>query len=170
MKTLLLSFLLLVGFTANATYIPTQETITVGGKTFTNIANLKILYFALGGANGWSTARLQDGTAGYTPSGANKFRVLGIKLRISVAPTAAGTLTIQQADNDSGMATTTASINPVYLGGDPDSAYLLYGSSWTAGSRHEFNLDFVIQNTKYLTFTGDGTSVIHGEVYGYEEP
>lgn len=165
MKTLLLSLLLLVGFTANATYIPTQDTITIAGKTITR-TDLKTLYFTVSGANGWSTAREQGASAGYTPSGANKFRIVGIKIRISTA----GTLSYQQADNDSGVSTTTASVNPVYNGGDADLSYVVYGGGFASGREFELLTDFQIANGKYLTFTGDGTCIMFGEVYGYEEP
>lgn len=143
-------------------YLPTVETLTVSERVFTDLTNLKILYGSFTGATGNCTLREKGGTSGYTPSGSNSFRVLGIKIYMGTA----GNLFIQQSDNDVGVNTGTGATGSVYPGGNISLGYISYGLG--GNSFRELSFDFTVANTKYLTINGDGTSGCYVLVYGYE--
>lgn len=148
-------------------YLPTNNTLTVGGRVFTDFTNLIVLYASFGGATPYSTARLMTGSGGtgYTPSGSNKFRVLAVQAFANGG--AAGAVGIGYGNTDIGFASAAASTTPVYPGGGSSAQCLFMASSATVQA--EASMNFLVPNGKYLQLLGDGVSYASCIIYGYEE-
>lgn len=145
-------------------YIPTQETITVGGKVFTDLENLIQLHGILV-SGGSCTLRKADSSSGYLPSGSNNFQVHAIQLFIA----ACGEFVLLYSDNDMGVDTSTAPTNPVYPGGSLSCGILTLNGQYAAGSIVSMLSNFIIPNGKYIAINYAGypsDGVIR--VYGYE--
>ncbi len=146
-----------------------QNQVTVGGRTFTNLANLKILIANVPGAGNWTTARDGSATAGYTPSGAKSFRVLAIRLVPSLNVTAKAY--IAYGDNDKGVNSGSVATNPVYHGGGGIADYTFIAGAPSAAGAYgngisEMAVDFTIPNGKF-----PGTLIAGGGclfMFGYE--
>ncbi len=167
MKFLLAFLIMFMGVLAQATYIPTAPTLTIGGRVFTDLTNLKILYCA--GATGTprSACREANGTAGYLPSGSNKFRILAMV--ISGGTAGVSNTTVSYGDNDVGFLSNTAVTNQVFLAGTSNS-YMVMGQ---LGGRYGFNeiaINFLVLNGKYTIIETGVAGDIRFTVYGYEEP
>ena len=159
--------LLFVSTACDAAVLPPTASITVGGRVFTDVKNLITLGCNIAGAaSGNCTMRKPAGTAGYTPSGSNKFHVFAYR---AISVVAAGYIYISYADNDVGMASGTAFTNNVYQYGDPSAA--IFSASVNVGDIEEGSVDFVVPNGKY-TELSNGSGTFSGTVYyfGYEEP
>lgn len=146
----------------------TIDTVTEGGRVFTDVgvSTLITLCAVTTGSNN-CTFRKTNGTAAYTPSGSNKFRVLSIR---AYANTTGGIIlvNIAQSDNDVNFNTgTTALTNPVYLCGSSQGilpcAAPASGGVFTPG---EEALNFLLANGKYLSTDSHNVSIF---VHGYEE-
>ena len=146
---------------------PVPNTLTVAGRVFTDLDNLKILSFAVGGANGYCTVREQNGTAGYTPSGSNKFRVLAIEYIVTVDDH----LYLSQTSNDIGFTTPTPPTVTKEIAGAAEGSRIHYAGSTPATTKREIIINFLIDNGAFITILMPaGAGVFHGRVYGYEVP
>jgi hypothetical protein len=135
--------------------------LTVGGRVFTDLANLIILTGGVGGAgNGNSTLRRLGGSAGYTPSVGKTFRALAVRVTFNVA----GSIYLGYADNDAGTNGSTAFTNLVYVGSN-----IANGVMAASVAQSESPVDFTCPNGKYPATT-NAAGAANGTilVFGYE--
>jgi len=150
---------------------PSVPSLTVAGRTFTDLKNLIVTSGGFAGAaNGQCTPRRGSGSSGYLPSGSKAFRVLAIQFyAVSVAP--GSFVGYFYCDNDLGIATATAATNGVYPGNDARCSYISSATSLaTTDKSVEFVVDFLVPNGKYFSVTSNGSALnCSFRVYGYEE-
>ena len=148
----------------------TIPTLTVGGRVLTDLANLIELHGYVDGAtNTYGTPRKPGASAGYTPSGANKFRIVAMRV---VAHTTTGNLYLSYGDNDVGVTSASAATNTVYIGADANLGNIFSAAGLTDDPKYayEISVDFLIPNTKYPQVGGNaGSGVFKIQLYGYEE-
>lgn len=169
MKNFILSvlFLALIPFTASAAPTAVAGTVpnlTVGGRTFTDLSNLIVLYAANQGST-YSTFRKRNSAVGYSVTAGKTLTIYAVRL-ISFFPTAAGSA-IFQSDTDVGFNSASAPTNLVYFGGSAVST-VVYPP--TAAGVSEMAIDFQVASGKYVGTGVPGSSaggVI--EVFGYEQ-
>lgn len=149
----------------------TIDTLTVGGRVFSNLSSLIQLYgCVLSATNRYTSFRKPNTTSGYAPSGVT-FRVCAITAQSYITNTQ-NAASIYYADNDSGIASTTAPVNPVYVGGSAGNSGLiseLLAATTTVGDETIYILDFVIPSGKFLGVDNNAQAnqVVY-KVYGYE--
>ncbi len=149
-------------------YIPTQATLTVGGRVFTDLTNLITLIATPNSGGRHSTFRKEGSgsSTGYTPSGAKKFRVAAVRV---ISQSSTGTVfQLCQMDTDIGALVATAFSNPIYMGMESSVANDAAATLAAYGAITEFNPNFVINNGKYMGIDG-ATIEMSVRVYGYEE-
>lgn len=143
----------------------TIPTLTVAGRVFTDLDNLKILRGRVADStNSYGTFREENGSAGYTPSGLNNFRVRAIRV---IGDSGSGDLYFGQSDDDVGASSAGAPTNFV-----PPGNSTVLGLIANLGVRNDIELpsDFLVENGKYLSLSGAATAASATvEVYGYEE-
>lgn len=148
--------------------IPGGPTITVGGRVFTDLANLITLTVIC--SNGkYSTFREYDGTP-YTPSGSNDFRVLAGRVIFGSAASAATTSNIVYGTNDVGVDSAVAPAG-VQKAGGTDAGSVPLNSTPTFLAEIDFGSGFLVPNGNYpAILRNDATSGVNGyQIYGYEE-
>ncbi len=140
------------------------DSITVGGRVFTNTKNLiTLMGIVNGAANGNSTLRKINASAGYVVPAAKSFRALAWRQDFATA----GQAGLVYADADIGLNAGTAFTNPVYFGG---SSLLCYIACTAITVPKEYICDFLVPTGKYLNCSnGAGASVGLVYVFGYEE-
>lgn len=146
---------------------PANGDLVVGG-VYLKKAGLITLYNIVSGSL-YGSYREQDGSAGYTPSGANNFRVYAVKY---IAITASPTSTIFYTSNDLGILGSSALTGQTFIGGVADlSRFEQGGFIATAPNAavQETALDFVVPNGNYLGLSTVAATVVYSIVYGYEE-
>lgn len=143
--------------------IPTQQTLTIGGRVFTDLTNLIQVRCAVGGVDGNASFRKYDGTSGYLPSGSNNIRWLAYKAYVQTAGKAA----ITSSTNDCGIATTTTPTGGAFIGGDLDAGVITGGQA--ANTLQEGPLNWLVNNGEYTSIQGDGAVLVFAELFGYEE-
>ncbi len=142
-----------------------RPSLTIGGRTFTDLSNLKILKTYCNG-NNLATARAPNGTAGYTPSGSKAFRILAVEYQ-SIATTSA-TPTLCYSDNDLGFNSAGAFTNPVYEhGASSDYIGFTDGDINGINAKQAIQTNFLVPNGKYVGVVGAAATVCW--IYGYEE-
>lgn len=157
------------------TYSPgVVNTISIGGLTLPR-TNLISLYGRFNASNNAFSFRQSSNqtsgatvSAGYTPSGSNKFRLLILKVRIISTNTSDGA-NLHYTDNDLGISSGTSSTNPVYcMGAAPSSAGYLV--EYEAKGEQVIVTDFLVPNGKYVGMKGgSSTGGLLAVAYGYEE-
>jgi hypothetical protein len=90
------------------------EAITVGGRVFTDLDNLKTLFAYVSGVNLNSSLVDQSTGTAYQVPGGKVFKMLALSFSSGGA---ADSLTLGYADNNVGISSTTAFVNHVQLGG-----------------------------------------------------
>lgn len=170
MKTFLLALILSVGFTANATYLPLSETITIGGRVINpNKAGFKILYTVFGQTTNESSAREPGAAVGYVVPATKTFKIVAAEvLTMGVA----GPVYLGYNDVDAGFASGGGTfVNFVGVGG-ATFTQLEMARSTTVGEKIDVSLDFVIPAGKYTAVLGPGGAggtAATVKLYGYEE-
>ena len=142
----------------------TIPTLTVGGRTFTDLTNLKILVGDVSTTNK-TTMRVPGATSGYAVTSGKTFVVDVIEF---VNPnTTVSYIQLTYADNDVGVNQTTALTNPVYALSNSSSYYT---SATVAGSHNIFYPNFRVPAGKYITIVGNvNGSYADTIIYGHEE-
>lgn len=159
--------LLFVSTACDAAVLPPVASLTIAGHTFTDIKNLKTLMCQADAATNFCSFRAPNGTAGYTPSGSNKFKM--VALRCQASSPAANQFGIGYSDNDVGYTTNTVPTNPVYIAGS--SILFRIGPLPTDATFFEWAMEsFQVPNGKYVLLAGDTTTVNYCFAYGYEVP
>lgn len=139
--------------------------LQIGGRLITDLSNLIILYGSFSGAaNGNTTLRKQDGSAGYAVTSGKTFVVVAVEIDLIVIA-ASTSCTFGYADNDVGVEVNTAFTNAVYTA---RSASMFRIPTVTLGSYQRVpNLS--VPAGKYLFVTNQaGACVGSMRVFGYE--
>lgn len=144
----------------------TIDSITVGGRVFTDLTNIITLIGVCTAGTGNSSLRLLNGTAGYPVTTAKTLKILAIAVQI-LGTGATDSFGLGYSDNDVGFGTATAPTNPVYVGGAAINQYTPAGS---LQSLYEFNYGggFSIPAAKFVLIQNAGSSQISVTAYGYE--
>lgn len=142
--------------------------LNIGGRTFTDLRNLKFLVGGVSGAaNGNTSFREGTSTTGYAPPASKVFRVLAA--RSLVIATGTEWCSILYADNDVGFSTNTAFTNAKHSGGAAGVSSIclpsVISSAWI-----ETPYDFIIPTGKFLSVTNFASaSTVRFQIFGYEE-
>jgi len=146
----------------------TIDTLTVGGRTFTDLTNLIILYGLVSTAGRHTTLRLPNASSGYQVTSGKTFKIEAIFASTSSA--SAGPVMPFYGDTDVGLDSASAPTNPVYIGGNNNpQAIALAGN--TSGNLVLSNpipgMNFSVPAGKYpCVYAGATSSLV--AVYGYE--
>lgn len=139
-------------------------TITIGGRVFTDVTNLKHLQMIVSTTNGCS-ARTPGATSGYVVPANFQLRILAARIFVSTKGTNSLIVAFGYCDNDCGFPTATAPTNLVSGFG----SRMFAGDDAAVDSQKEFITNFVIPAGKYTYFSGDGTTAFAGTFFGYLE-
>lgn len=138
-----------------------RPSLTIANRVFTVFTGL-IRVHGVCGSNSNATFRKSASSSGYTPSGSTAFRLWAVK---TICRTAAGVLPkIAYSDNDVGQDSASSLTNPVYVGGN---SAMDWPAGSAIGSASEYDCDFLVANTKYLSFNSGANTRMMG--WGYEE-
>lgn len=160
--------LLLLTTTAQAAFIPTQPTMTIGGRVFTDLTNLITLECSASGlTNVNCTFRKAFSGSGYTPSGGTAFKCAAMRIQSDSTTALSGK--VLYADNDVGFITSTAFTNPVYVNGNSSTVGSFLDAAQYLGQVMELGCNFIIPNGKYPGVISGGNQVLHVEMFGYEQ-
>lgn len=149
----------------------TIDTITVGGRVFTNLTSLIILYgWADGtGTSNRCTLRTANGSAGYQVTTGKTLTIRAVRFQTTGASNTAGVSpgNLAYADNDVGVATSTAFTNSVNMIGNTSfiqwgRASLYYGSDGDGAA-----IDFQVPALKYPAYVASN-QICAIICYGYE--
>lgn len=146
-------------------YFPTQQTLTVGGRVFTDLDNLKVLYGNVGQTSGAATLREPNSSSGYVVPALKTFKILAIE--VIYGANVSGVL-VAYGDTDVGMASTSYPTNVVYTGGDQVN-FSVIGSA--ANTMAQASVSFNVPAGKYPcsgTIGAAGSAIASIKVYGYE--
>ena len=181
---LILCFLFSFGQSALTAYAPPTNSLTIAGMqgiTAPQGANIMTLIAMQSANGGWSTYRDVNATSatGYTPSGSNKFYVLGCRV-VNTSSSIFVDLELGYGNTDVGWNSGAAPTSPIYQGG------------MTAGGNAARNVSnivlasapvqdcttpgYYLPNGKYLfaywaeNTSGIGTYFPTSYVFGYEAP
>ena len=140
--------------------------LSVGGRIFTDLANLIVLIGRTSTTNRYSTGRLFSASSGYQVTAAKTLKIMAGRVRTGTASNEIQ-LRLGYGDTDVGQDSSSAPTNPVWNGGDTSIAQIsVIGTVAT-----EFAADCYmnIPATKYPCIddgsTGGGCSYT---LYGYE--
>lgn len=142
------------------------DTLTVGGRVFTNISGLLQLYANIVASTGTnSTFRKPGAASGYQVPASKTFTVAAVRvINNSVAGLIATTLLY--GDADVGMAGTTAFTNATYIAGASAASQFFGGSNAAVNFVQETSTNFAVPTTKYPSITS--TSACEVQIFGYE--
>lgn len=160
---------LLIGVSAHAASIQPAAAVpstTVGGRTFTDLTNLKIL-FCISGASSNCTFRAQGQSSGYQVTTGKTLTIYAIYASSAVSSGQSIDFQLLQSDNDVGQPSSTSFTNPVYINGTTSD---LFQSSVTAGVPMVNAISFSIASQKYLSVKSGITAQSFSYIaYGYEQ-
>lgn len=149
--------------------IPTTAvpSITVGGRVFTDLANLITLGFYYN-TNAGSTGRLASASSGYQIPAGKSFKAMAFKGLINVAGTSGVALSYySQTDNDVGMDSATVFTNPVNAFAQSGLS-CMFGANGPVGSVVEGPLpDFLVATGKYMSTQRSGAAAEYAVIYVY---
>jgi hypothetical protein len=144
--------------------------ITVGGRVFTDLTNIIILGGFTNASGNNCTMRQINGsavpTAGYTPSGSNKFHLMAMKVEQGGA--GGGAINLLHATADLGLAQAGAFTSPIdWLTGNSSLTKFMQLPG-TDGDFKETAIDMIVPNGNFVGVVSALTSVTwYG--YGFEE-
>lgn len=173
MKTWIVSLLLFASTSVWATGAPvgtlgTVPSMTVAGRVFTDLTNLKVLVFGVGSTgNVRSSFRAPGATSGYTVTSGKTLTIEAISYA-AVQATNANDLQIGYADNDTGWFANTAPTNPIYLGATSTaiiSFNLGISNNVTVQQLYRFAIP---QNKIPFIQANSANGAVSGFAYGYE--
>lgn len=145
--------------------------VSIGGRVFTDLANLKILGAGFDAATTVnSTFRAPNTSAGYQVPVGKKFVVMAIVVKIYEATATASTIGIrlQYSDNDVGMQTSTALTNAVTTFGATQASSFGSLANTSLGAQFQEAIYFEIPAAKYLTGINISGKASNALIYGYE--
>lgn len=147
----------------------TIDTVTVGGRVFTDLTNLIQIIGVITGGGQRSCMRKLSASAGYAPSGVTFKPKAGIFwVTVTSMVSASGGCTFAYSDNDSGLASnSTALTNGVYICGT--SAAEMCNTDLASGGKEEFIMgDWSVPSGKYINVQASTSTTGVGHLYGYE--
>jgi hypothetical protein len=148
-----------------------QQTLAIGGRVFTDLANLICLLgntdSGAGGQN--TTLRKSTATTAYQVPASKQFRVRAVRLHCIASAAASRMIQLLYSDNDMGVTSNTAPTNPVYVGGHTNNSHLGSLVQAATNPQIEFAFDWVVPTTKYIGAIGTTSSWVQVQVFGYEE-
>ncbi len=174
MVRVLIALLALFSLSADALTIgaPGVGTLTVCGMPLST-TNLIQLNCRLNGANSNCSFRKANTSAGYTPSGSNKFRVKVLRILTTTGSATSGAQLLY-SNNDVGYGTATSFTSPIFEFGISGNYMIPATGSIFGNGIQEFmqceTSDFLVLNAKFPGVSGDGTNTFSAQLYGYEEP
>lgn len=145
-------------------FIPTQSTLSIGGRVFTDLANLIYLY-ASAEANQYGTMRTQAGPAGYAVTSGKTLIIYAVRINILIADPASK-IYIGYGDDDVGLSTPTAPTTPKFLANVGQQASVILTTP--AVGLTETVLNFNVPATKYPFIVTAGSVSIQTLALGYE--
>lgn len=141
------------------------DTLTIGGRVFSDLTNLKSLGAGVLFAN-YTTFRSPNSTSGYQVTTGKTFNIYAIKsYTANVDTNAAGSFNIGYANADAGL-NGAAPSTIVYMGGDIGQAHILQFSS--RGNEVALATPFGVPSQKYPFVTGNSAGQIQCFAFGYE--
>lgn len=123
--------------------------------------------FTSSGTGSFTGFREEGATAGYTPSGANDFRLVAALFQTSTA--ADGQIYI--SDTDQGIASNTAPGVATFWGGSAALSYFMVSAMTARAEPYERNIgNFIIPNGSFIgSNRSSGTGDVIITLYGYEQ-
>jgi hypothetical protein len=148
------------------------DTLTIGGRVFTDLANLITLFAEGGSTNGFTTFRQPNASSGYTPSGSNSFLLAALYINPSAPSLPSTGIAYGYGDTDVGVSSASPPTNPVYPGNSVTITDIIaYGSTTNLFQPTLVYPNFKTPNTKYPFFSNDsGAGQFTCQGYGYEVP
>lgn len=146
-------------------FIPTQSTLTVGGRVFTDLTNL-ITLLGYVGTNQYTTFRQVNSSSGYQVPGGKSFRCAAIRANVFAAAAATYVYGPGYGDNDVGLASVAAPTGIVVPGGGSPQTDRLFDCSQLG--IQESSVDFLIPTTKYPFAVSNGVVIVTFTLFGYE--
>lgn len=142
----------------------TIDTLSVGGRVFT-LSDLIILETIAKTAGRYGTFRKLNTSAGYSPGLGKSFRVMAVRIiNIDSSSVSINSQSVLYADNDSGLATATAPVNPVYA-----LALEVFAITADGASYVDYVTDFTIPTGKFADYDSSGaTASLRIQLFGYE--
>lgn len=144
----------------------TIDSITVGGRVFTDLTNLIILHAGLSTGGDFSTFRKASGSAGYQVTAGKTLHIYALDAWAN-ATNVQSSIILLYGDTDVGQTSGSGPTNPVYLAGSTTYQIADYNNGTGGGIVYKASaLDFPIPSTKYVAYlSGNLSSVV---LYGYE--
>lgn len=135
--------------------------LTIGGRVFTDLANLIVLFgYSNSAATSRSSLRRVNTSVGYTPSGTKAFQAVAVRIQTLVVATSG--LALGYADTDIGLGVNTAHVSPQYLN-------VLPPLNGAVGIDFQMPCEILVPNGKYFASDSQGTVWVGNIiVYGYE--
>lgn len=146
--------------------------LTIAGRTFTDLTNLVVL---TGFVNGTTTTncalRKQGGTSGYQVPASKTFKIAAIV--VEALQSAAGNNSLVYlcyADNDVGISTATAFTNQVFMGGAAAAGVIGSAANPATSSQFQAAVQFDVPTGKYVSVQAASSALPSAvvRVYGYE--
>lgn len=153
------------------TIIPAAvPTLTVGGRVFTDLANLKILFASVTDATNKNSSFRKDGTsAGYAVTSGKTLTVLAVRLYSGAVTVGNANLGfILYSDNDVGLNSATSFTNPVFSTGTGAGSALWSQGGTVLTMPLEAALSFAVPTGKFIGWQNNGTALQTAVLFGYE--
>lgn len=136
-------------------------TLTIDGRTFTDLTTLIKLYTHNTTAGRYGTCRKQDGSGtGYAAVATLRIAAIRVNLQSGTS----SSVKMMRSDNDVTFDSSTAPTNPNYYGNMNTTHFLVAG----LGSKTDYAVDFAVSVGKFLTFDNvtNADQAIHA--WGYD--
>lgn len=145
----------------------TSESLSIGGRVFTDLTNLIVLRAqSVGTAGHYNTFRKLNGTAGYQVTAGKTLTILAIKWNNLVASAGAGS-TLLYGTNDVGLDSASAPTGATFQFGTSSGTAVVEIDS-NATSIHEADCNFQVPAADYPAMYSLGTGQQIVTIYGYE--
>jgi hypothetical protein len=141
------------------------DTITVGGRVFTDVSTLKILNGFVATNNNSVLSDVSTATNGYIVPALKTFTIYALKAFHTGTSASSNQINILYADNNVANDSATAFTTPVYSAGSSVTAAII-GHFTTPTIETSFL--FAIPTGKYPSMVRGGTGNIYIHAYGYE--
>lgn len=141
-----------------------QPALIIANRVFTDLTNLIILHgSSSGAANGISTLRKPNDSAGYQVPVGKTFYVKAVQIDVGVV--AAALAAFGYSDTDLGVEVNTAPTNPVYVGGSASIARI----GLAVLGLKEIPANFSVPAGKYLFHNNSASAAVMSvKIFGYE--
>lgn len=146
--------------------------LTVGGRVFTDLTSLIILYGEVSTATRYTTLRKQNGAAGYQVTAGKTLTISAMSLLYGGTVTNTTAVALLYGDTDVGINSAAAPTTPKYIGSDVNMfvffSALGAGATPSGPSSTLSGIDFGIPAAKYPCMQTNSTTNFGNAFYGYE--